>query len=254
MKSSIVIAILIISSVACFAQTSIIKDSKEKLFIDLDKAKKGAEYNFHFSGMYKSVKIIPLETNKTCLIGIINKIVVNDPYIFVLDSEIAHSLYAFDMEGRFIRKFGNIGQGPGEYNRIFDFTIDRNNKIVFILDCNYGKINKYNIENGKFIQSIPYRHIDWGRGLHIVCVDGVLYSDINFSQHSQNNYLLYSIDIASGNDINHFLNVMEYNKGFSNISGGSRNPYRPFFTRQNGDAIFVQSFMNHVIDQLALQR
>jgi len=40
---------------------------------------------------------------------------------------------------------------------------------------------------------------------------------------------------------------MEYNKGYSNLSGNNI-PDRPFFSRENGDAIFVRPMMDDIIE------
>ena len=40
---------------------------------------------------------------------------------------------------------------------------------------------------------------------------------------------------------------MEYNKGFSNVYGNNI-PDRSFFSRENGDVIFVRPMMNHIIE------
>lgn len=78
---------------------------------------------------------IPLETNKNCLIGEIHKVLIHDEFIFVLDSRYVNSLYIFHKDGKFIRRIGKEGYGPGEYLRISDFDIDpiKNNIIVYDL-------------------------------------------------------------------------------------------------------------------------
>lgn len=81
--------------------------------------------------LYKSLKVIFLETNESCLIGMITKIQVYDKYIFILDSSVAKSLYVFDKDGRFIRKIGTIGGAPGDYVSIDDFAINHDNKTGF---------------------------------------------------------------------------------------------------------------------------
>jgi len=54
-------------------------------------------------------------------------------------------LYAFNKEGKFIRKYGNRGNGPGEYLSIKDFTIDTENEIVYLMDDDATQILLYNI-------------------------------------------------------------------------------------------------------------
>jgi len=73
-----------------------------------------------------------------------------------------------------------------------------------------------------------------------------LYADAYFFSHSDNNYLLRSINESSGAEESSYLNVMEYNKGISN-SATLRMGADAFFLQKNGNAVFVQPYMDHVI-------
>ena len=247
-KGCVLCVLFIVLINICYAQTNRAEDSKGKLVVDLDKAKILPEKDFLTSTFFKSIKIIPLETNESCLIGNITKIIVFEQYIFVLDNFIANSLYVFDKEGRFIRKIGSIGQGPGEFDRISDFAIDRVNKTVYIKGGRFPRIHKYDLATGKFIQTINFDlNAQGGHVNGFVSVGGKLYADATFSEHSDKNYLLFTIDESSGKEKDNYLNVMEYSKGISH-ENGYFNRFVQFFLRDNGDAIFVQPFMSHVIE------
>ena len=229
----------------CTAQYLKVQDSKDKRIIDLDKATY-PDTAFLHSTQFKSVKIIPLETNKSCLLAYISKIQVIDSFILVLDKTLARSLYVFDREGRFIRKIGTFGQGPGDYVQINDFTIDRDSKTVYIKDG--FRLHKYDLATGRFIQTIVFsRNTGKADFAYFECVGGHLYACALFSSHSDNNYLLFTIDEETGYEKNNFLNVMEYNKGLSNTYSYSVS-YFPFFSRGNSDVIFFQLFMNHIVE------
>jgi len=108
-------------------------ERKEKgTVIDLDKAKNNREESFLYSSLYKGIKTILLETNESCLIGSMKKMRVYDPYIIVLDVSKAKSIFLFDMNGRFVRKIGSVGQGPGEYNTISSIFVDEKDPLLYI--------------------------------------------------------------------------------------------------------------------------
>ena len=86
------------------------------------------------------------------MIGNINTIQVFDGYIYILDSSKAKSLFVFDLEGRFIRKIGSLGNGPGEYLGLNDFTLDTDNGIIYIGDIK-NRVHKYNFD-GTLINTI----------------------------------------------------------------------------------------------------
>ena len=249
MKRFFLSVIIVFLFSPCFGQYIKVQNSKDKRIIDLDRASY-PNTSFLLSTLYKSVKLVPLETNRFCLIGRICKMQVIDNFILVMDNQIANSLYVFNREGRFIRKIGGVGQGPGEYISIADFTINTENKTVYIQDGRLSRILKYDLATGKFIQSINFvRNRNEGR-TSIDCilhVGGNLYASSIFYNHSPDNYLLFTIDESTGKEKNNYLNVMEYNMGFSNLFGNNISAI-PFFSRDNGNAIFVRPMMNQIIE------
>jgi hypothetical protein len=248
MKSFFVSAVIFFVFFSSNAQLKNVEDSKEKLVVDLDKVKY-ADSGFTTSMLFKSIKIIALETNKSCLIGNISKMEVIDQNILIMDSSSANSLYVFDKDGRFIRKLGGVGQGPGEYVNIIDFTLDRDNKTVYILDSR--RIIIYEIATGKYIKTINFDIDEQTKSVfirHIEHIGGKLYAEAQFLEHSENNYLLFIIDELTGKIGNKFLNVMKYNKGISFTVNDISNPFPPFITRSNGDALFLIPYMDHVFE------
>ncbi len=93
---------------------------------------------------------IPLETNRNCLIGEINKVIIDDSLIFVMDNQFANSLYVFDINGRFISQIGNQGKGNNEYNRIIDFDINPIDNEIIIYDLNRRSLLFFNYQ-GEFL-------------------------------------------------------------------------------------------------------
>lgn len=99
-------------------------------------------------------RIVPLETNDTCLIGHIDHADTYDGYIYLLDTWISKSLFVFDGEGRFITKRTAAAGGAGEFIVPYNFEIDRENKTLRINDVALNKILVYNLKSLAFIQSI----------------------------------------------------------------------------------------------------
>ena len=56
----------------------------------------------------------------------------------------------FRVTGAFVRRFGSVGNGPGEYIAPFDFSLDQKRRVVYT-DGSKQRINKYDIGTGKFI-------------------------------------------------------------------------------------------------------
>ncbi len=81
--------------------------------------------------MSKRLEYIPLETDSRCLVHTIAVLHVSDSLIFVGDYYLG--LYVFDRRGKFLRKNGSVGRGPGEYMRLYDFAVDHKNKEISVL-------------------------------------------------------------------------------------------------------------------------
>jgi hypothetical protein len=75
------------------------------------------------------LEYIPLQTDDYCLIGRINQIFVTSTHIFVAGNRYC---YSFSRDGRFMREIGRVGQGPGEYELIYDLSMDEENQLLFI--------------------------------------------------------------------------------------------------------------------------
>lgn len=104
-----------------------------------------------FSEVFSSVKIIELKEKENALIGEIDKIICKDSLIYILDRNFARGVVVFNMQGKFMRKFGKIGKGPKQYIHISDFCIYDNELCIL---CNNNNVIFYNLNTNKFIKKI----------------------------------------------------------------------------------------------------
>ncbi|GHU90145.1 hypothetical protein FACS1894155_08100 [Bacteroidia bacterium] len=95
---------------------------------------------------------IGLETADECLLKDVRQVEIFENYLLVKD--ISPFLYVFDMEGKFIRRIGTVGNGPGEYTLCTRFFLDEQNKKIF-LKTNVGTF-LYDIK-GIFLEKHPLR-------------------------------------------------------------------------------------------------
>jgi hypothetical protein len=87
--------------------------------------------------IFSNIRYIPLETTDDCLIGDISKTLIRDGRIYVADFHNTFALFVFDMNGKFLFKISNRGQGPHEYISFNDFDI-HNNGDIYMFDF-FGK-------------------------------------------------------------------------------------------------------------------
>lgn len=106
------------------------------------------------SQLATKITYVPLETTTKFLIG--EKNVHVKPcgeYIFV--SEHGKPVGIFDRTGKFMRKIGTIGKGPGEYNFDFIFWPDEASKMVFIWNADAGTIMAFSFEGKHIMDIVP---------------------------------------------------------------------------------------------------
>lgn len=113
------------------------------LFVNLE------QQTVSFKDLFSTIRLIPLETNDSCLLIGIDKLICFEERFYVLDVQ-RPALYIFSKSGNFIQQISRKGNGPGEYNMIYDFYIDENERKIGLLSP-YGYLLIYNL-NGVFLE------------------------------------------------------------------------------------------------------
>lgn len=103
---------------------------------------------------FDSISYIPLDdSNENAFLKDINKCIIKDNRIYVLDFFGTESVKVFDLSGNFLFMVGSKGNGPGEFFRTFDFDVSGSR--IFLLDISQKKIIEYSIDN-TFIEEYPF--------------------------------------------------------------------------------------------------
>ena len=74
-------------------------------------------------------------------------------HIYIKQPEEAIKL--FDKSGRYIGEVGNIGQGPGEYNAIYDILPDEKNQSIYVMPIVGNYILRYDL-TGKYVDKLRF--------------------------------------------------------------------------------------------------
>ena len=98
-------------------------------------------FNVEDSGLKFSY--IPLEMSDSSLVGDIEKILLTKDYIIVRSNEL---IFRFDYTGKFIRRIGTQGDGPGQYKSIWDVSVDESEQRLFLADYLSRKVLEYDLE------------------------------------------------------------------------------------------------------------
>ncbi len=76
--------------------------------------------------------LVFLEQSEESLIGGIDKVIVSDERIYVLDEQGSKGVFCFDRTGHFINSYKKLGKGPNEYNSLWDIHF-YNSKLYLVV-------------------------------------------------------------------------------------------------------------------------
>ena len=110
----------------------------------------------HFSKLFADFSIIPLETKSECTLGNIKDIKIKGDTLYISDHQ-KKAIYMFNMKGEYLNKIHNVGRGPSEYIKVWDFDVNPKNENVMILDRSSKKVCIYN-QKGKFIRDLSLQN------------------------------------------------------------------------------------------------
>lgn len=185
------------------------------LVLDLDKA--AIKDTMLASVFIKSVTPIALETTNESLIGFLSAMQVTDSCICILDDEHAPggsgNLFVFDKRGKYLRKIGKKGQGPGEYVNIDDFTIDEKNDKIFLVDNENDKIRVYQFSTGRFLRNIDFKD-DKVKYANIQYSNNKLFVDFTYYSPTEKGPMMYTLDEATGNIESKWMDIDIHNHGW----------------------------------------
>lgn len=99
----------------------------------------------------ENLEIIRFDNRDEALMGE-QMVVVSDNYLLVWNQE--HPVRLFDRKGHFLANIGANGQGPGEYQALYDAQIDEANNRIYMLPWTVGQLLVYDLQ-GNVLPSIP---------------------------------------------------------------------------------------------------
>ncbi|MEG0517306.1 MAG: 6-bladed beta-propeller [Bacteroidales bacterium] len=95
----------------------------------------------------KTIKLIPLETKDSALLGGKVELEVTPDYFFLVDMSAKKQVLKFTRDGKYILPIGMIGNGPGEYIEIISANICEDSVYIFAPPA--ATVNVYDL-NGHF--------------------------------------------------------------------------------------------------------
>lgn len=153
----------------------------DKLFIDLE-----VEDSLRWEDLFQEVEVIPLEFTDASMLTGVDKILIQDGYYLIFDQK-AQVLYKFDSEGKYLSKLAKSGEGPDEYQLIYDVSINPFTGNIELLS-GYGSFFIYD-KNFEWVETFDFPDIVSATQFDYFSEDVILL----FSRYDRNhNLMLYS--------------------------------------------------------------
>jgi hypothetical protein len=146
----IIFIVLSLDNRPLFSQPSKSKNIGDKFFeIKYEELLK-QKNNINLSQIASKVEYIQLETNENCLLNHNARYYFSDNFIFVSNWD---HILKFSSDGKFLKKIGNPGRGPGEINSIRVLSIIPEKKLIIIHDPVPRKLRYYSFD-GNLIKTV----------------------------------------------------------------------------------------------------
>jgi hypothetical protein len=102
------------------------------------------------SQIASKVEYIQLETNTDCLLGPFAKYYFADSLIFISNRD---HILKFSYSGKFLKRIGNSGRGPGEINSIWTMSVIPDKRMIVVHDAAMRKMTYLSFD-GELIKTV----------------------------------------------------------------------------------------------------
>jgi len=221
MKRTIFLVLLVEVFLAC---KQLDKSDFPVLSVDLSRMDSPSVFD-----IFERVEIIPLETTDYSLIGgSASNIAFNNNHYYILDVR-TNSLFCFNEQGKFIKKIGNYGVGPEDYNYVTSFVI-HDDEVELLSPLRY--LFTYKL-TGKFVGKVKLPNVAPNYQEIVLLNDSIR---ILISRTESNQDQLYVYSIRSNVIINSFF---QENPGIFNFNNN-------WFYKHNDSVYFYKPLKNKV--------
>lgn len=135
-----------------------------------------------FNDYFEISMCLPLDDSKDCHISFARRIEFFEDNYYVFSSNGNVGIFVYNKDGKFMRKIGEKGNGPGEYTNILDFSIDRKNRRLLLI-CNRPSFVKIYSLDGIFLEDKILNNTLLS---DIACVNGTILCPTNHQGFTKN--------------------------------------------------------------------
>lgn len=225
--------LILLISFSC-SQTSTESSVDQKEPVDVIAIHKN---NASLDDRVEEFKVIALESSPEHLIGQVDKVIVGESGIYILDIRTSKALFKFDHAGKFIFKISDVGEDPSQFVMPFDFDIDEDSKRIFIADINQRKIMRFSMLDGKYLD---HDKIDFQEEYFAWLKDDIFAFNIDGAEFSNESPLdlLITWDSKKMKKLESFVREYPFTAYFRPRASFMRNDSELFFSKGMHDSLY----------------
>lgn len=227
--NKISISIILIFLLSCAEKHESSIPERDKIVISVNNYSQ-----YDFSNFIESkFDLIPLETNDSCLITRVDKVIFTNNKYYILD-RLGKSIFIFNDQGKYQKKLFKVGNAPGEYSRIDNFLIQ--NRKIWIID---GLKNQLLCYDEDFNLKTIKKSFDFLFADFVLFDDSTIYLSSNWNVTSSQTYHLQRFNMSN--------NTLLRDMPFEPISEKMHKMLmRSQFAKANDSILFTHSYSNTI--------
>lgn len=156
MKQILLLLLITLFLMSCGGNVSKTNTAADLEIIEVDFGKEYKDKKFPNTNFSMTVR--KLEDSPNLPIGQIDKVIVENEKIYILDRSKSKALFIYGRDKGFLDMINCVGRGPGEFITPHCFDIDKKSGNIIIMDNNGKKIIVYS-PVGKYIKEFSYDFI-----------------------------------------------------------------------------------------------
>lgn len=155
MNRILIILVAAFCLISCQGTEHKINDTSPTM-VNLAESIKKSKPTKKFKDIFEITNVIKLQSEKNSFIATLSRLVFVKDKIFVVDKKYT-SIKVFDEEGGFLKDIVKIGQGPGEFTKIFDAEYFQSDNSILVYSNDDMKFGSFDLD-GKLIyeKRIPF--------------------------------------------------------------------------------------------------
>jgi len=151
------------------------------------------DHQLNLSTLFDSIEYVKLSNEPEAIVGDINKIVIHDTCIYVLDRYKTKSLKKFSRKGAYMATIGKRGPGPEEYMEPTDFMVTADE--IIVSDQFKSDLKFYDLSGiFKYAKRVPFLFLKFSAFSSNQYIFHQITTDSNNHMQSISNWLIFETD------------------------------------------------------------